>query len=348
LIFLPRFAAKVTRLVPAPLWAVAIGVALGTWIHLERPDEYSFWGHAYKMGPQLYLQLPAHVFASLGRPDFSQFFTFDFLQAVITIALVASLETLLSAAAVDKMDPLKRKTNLNQDLIAVGVGTTVSGLLGGIPMIAEIVRSTANVNSGARTSWSNFFHGAFLLIAILVFPALLAKIPLASLAALLVFTGYRLAAPKNFIHVKHIGLDQLLIFVITVVMVLATDLLIGIGAGVATKALLHLMRGVSPRDLVKARFDVTNVAGDMVKVEVKSSLVFSNILPLFTALEGLQDKKQILIDIRQAPFVDHTAIERLHAFQEELKSQGCRVLIDEHENHEKLGHHTLASRRLRS
>jgi MFS superfamily sulfate permease-like transporter len=347
LIFLPRVAARVTRLIPAPLWAVALGVILGTWIHLERPDEYSFWGHHYKMGPQLYLNLPAHVFASLGRPDFSAFFTLEFFEAVITIALVASLETLLSASAVDKMDPLKRKTNLNQDLIAMGLGTTVSGLLGGLPMIAEIVRSTANVNSGARTSWSNFFHGAFLLIAILLFPTLLAKIPLASLAALLVFTGYRLAAPRNFIHVKHIGLDQLSIFVVTVVMVLATDLLIGIGAGVATKALLHLLRGVSPRDLLKARFDVTPVGDEMVRVEIHSALVFSNILPLFSALEKIKDKKQILIDIRQAPFVDHTAIERLHAFRTDLSTQGCRVTIDEHENHERLGHHTLASRRLK-
>lgn len=347
LIFLPKFAGRITRYVPAPLWAVALGVLLGAWIHLERPGAYSFFGHAYNMGPQLYLTLPENVFASLGRPDFSQFFSGEFFEAVITIALVASLETLLSASAVDKMDPLKRKSNLNKDLIAVGVGTVVSGALGGIPMIAEIVRSTANVNSGARTNWSNFFHGLFLLSAILIFPHLLAKIPLASLAALLVFTGYRLAAPKNFMHVKHIGLDQLLIFVVTVVMVLATDLLIGIGAGVATKALLHLLRGVSPRDFFRARFTMQEKGPHAVQVTVESALIFCNILPFFNMLETLTDKKQIEIDMRKSVFVDHTAMERLHAFKDEQAASGSIVILGEHESHERLGDHFLASRRLR-
>src|SRR5690606_10158615 len=138
-----------------------------------------------------------------------------FLIVCLSIASIASLESLLSAAAIDKLDPYKRKSDLNRDLFAVGLGTTICGLLGGLPMIAEIVRSSANVNSGAKSGWSNFFHAAFLLAALVFLPGLINRIPLAALAALLIYTGYRLASPKEILRMKKIGYDQLLIFVVT-------------------------------------------------------------------------------------------------------------------------------------
>ncbi len=192
----------------------------------------------------------------LVHPDFSRMGEVVFWKAVMIIAIIASLETLLSAGAVDKLDPYHRKTNLNRDLTAVGLGTSISGMLGGLPMIAEIVRSSANVNNGAKTRWANFFHGLFMLTFVSLAPGLIHRIPLASLAAILCYTGFRLASPKEFRKTYALGSDQLLIFVTTVLVTLATDLLIGIFSGVLVKFCLHLIRGVGPAQMVRCQVDL--------------------------------------------------------------------------------------------
>jgi MFS superfamily sulfate permease-like transporter len=149
-------------------------------------------------GPKFLVSISEDFSADFYFPDFSKLFTLAFWEAVIGINLVGSLESLLSTTAVDKLDPYQRTSDLDRDLTAVGIGNMAAGLIGGFPMIAEIVRSSENVNHGAKTAWANFFHGLVLLLFVVLFPHLINNIPLASWAALLVYTGYRLASPATF------------------------------------------------------------------------------------------------------------------------------------------------------
>jgi MFS superfamily sulfate permease-like transporter len=195
----------ILKMIPAPLLVVLMGLGLGQYFDLDHIHQYLFLPdaeilphHEFSVGPTFLVAVPENFLAGFYFPDFSKIADHEFWISVVTIWLVGSLESLLSASAVDKLDPYRRNSNLNRDLTAVGIGNMIAGMVGGLPMIAEIVRSSANINNGAKTAWANFFHGAFLLIFVALFPKLIHEIPLTSLAALLVFTGFRLASPKEF------------------------------------------------------------------------------------------------------------------------------------------------------
>lgn len=167
-----------------------------------------------------------------------------FIKYVVMFLLVGSLESLLTVKAIDLLDPYKRKSDISRDVEAVGAGNVISGLLGGLPMISEIVRSSANIQNGGRTRWANLFHGIFLLIFVVALAPVIKMVPVAALAAMLIFLGFRLASPNEFRHIYHIGKEQLIIFLVTIAATLSTDLLIGIAAGIVTKIIIQLFYGV--------------------------------------------------------------------------------------------------------
>jgi MFS superfamily sulfate permease-like transporter len=249
--------------------------------------------------------------------------------------------------AVDKLDPYKRHSNLNKDLTAVGVGNLVAGCVGGLPMIAEIVRSSANVNNGAKTSWANFFHGALLLLFVVIFPQLINSIPLAALASLLVFTGFRLAAPKEFIHVFHIGKEQLFIFVVTAIGVIATDLLVGVAIGIVVELIIHLIHGVTFNNLFKMHFDINQTDDDVIYVNIEGAAVFSNLLALKEALSVLETGKTIIFQLNDAYLLDHSMMGFLHDFQHNYEATGGQCEFSGLEYHEPFSEHPLAARRMK-
>jgi MFS superfamily sulfate permease-like transporter len=240
-----------------------------------------------------------------------------FIKFVIMFALVGSLEALLTVKAIDMMDPYKRKSNYNKDLIAVGFGNILAGIFGGLPMISEVARSSANVNNGGRTRWSNFFHGIFIFIFLIFAVSFSNLIPMTALAAMLIGVGWKLAHPKEFGHMLKIGPDQLVVFLTTIIVTLATDLLLGIAAGIVLKIILHLFHGVSLKSMVTSDFTVDNNV-----IHVHGSVVFSNFLTLQKAVQNWDYSEQLHVDVTQVKFIDHSSMEALHHLKHDFKSDG--------------------------
>ncbi|MFN8612275.1 MAG: SulP family inorganic anion transporter [Vulcanimicrobiota bacterium] len=342
LIVMPRL--KPFKRFPAPLVGVVVGMCLATYFDLSHEHTYlAFQNHEYKLGPDALVTLPGNLAEGIVHPDWSRMGDPVFWKAVMMIFIIASLETLLSAAAVDKLDPFHRKADLNRDLTAVGIGTAVSGWLGGLPMIAEIVRSSANINNGAKTRWSNFFHGLFMLIFVAFASGMIHRIPIASLAAILVFTGFRLASPKEFKKTWEIGSDQMLIFVTTIVVTLGTDLLIGIMSGVLVKLALHIIRGNSPGQLLKCNMDV-QVDENQAHCNLNGAVAFTNLIFVKQKLEAVPTGLDVKIDLSQTRLVDHSAMEFLEHFQHDYERTGGHVSLVGLEGHRSASAHPLAAR----
>ncbi|QJD29481.1 SulP family inorganic anion transporter [Methylococcus geothermalis] len=343
------------KMVPAPLLVVLAGMALGKYFDLDHEHIYMFHPdnpilphHEYTVGPKFLVTIPEDFTAGFYLPDFSKVWTADFWGAAISICLVGSLETLLSAVAVDKLDPYKRCSNLNRDLTAVGAGNLICGLIGGLPMIAEIVRSSANITNGAKTGWANFFHGAFLLLFVALFPHVIHEIPLASLAALLVYTGFRLASPREFAKTMDIGWEQLTLFVITILGVLATDLLIGVAIGILAKLAIHMLRGVDPKHLLKISYRIEEVPPDTFVIHVDGSAIFSNFIALKSEVADFPVGKTVIFDLSNADFIDHTVMEFIDHFRHDYVQRGGHCEIRGLESHVPYSSHPLAARKRKS
>jgi MFS superfamily sulfate permease-like transporter len=234
-----------------------------------------------------------------------------FVKFVIMFALVGSLEALLTVKAIDMMDPFKRKSNYNKDLIAVGFGNILAGIFGGLPMISEVARSSANVSSGARSRWSNFYHGIFIFIFLIFAVSFSDLIPMTALAAMLIGVGWKLAHPKEFGHMFKIGPDQLVVFLVTIITTLLSDLLIGIAMGIIAELILHLFRGVGFKNLFKVIYKV-----DKSVIHVEGALVFTNFLKIQSELKKFDFSQQIHLDVTKCHFIDHNSIESIHHLQE--------------------------------
>ena len=218
---------KIFQLIQGPLVAVIIGI-----IYVVFTKGNNYWA----IQSELLVSVPVpedmnSFFGQFSFPNFQGITRVEIWITAFTIALVASLETLLCVEATDKLDPDKRITPTNRELIAQGTGNFISGLIGGLPVTQVIVRSSANIQSGGKTKMSAIIHGFFLLISILLIPALLNQIPLSVLAAILFIVGYKLAKPSLFVTMYRLGWKQLLPFLITIIGIVFTDLLIGIGLG---------------------------------------------------------------------------------------------------------------------
>ncbi|MEZ5046332.1 MAG: SulP family inorganic anion transporter [Chitinophagaceae bacterium] len=270
--------------------------------------------------------------------------TGTFIKYVIMFALVGSLESLLTVKAIDMIDVYKRKSDANKDIIAVGIGNMLAGFLGGLPMISEVARSSANVNNGAKTRWANFFHGFFILIFVIFASHLIELIPNCALAAMLISVGIKLAHPKEFIHIFRIGKEQLAIFLVTIFFTLYEDLLVGIAAGILLKIIIHLINGAPFRSLFRVPSSVSFNENDYY-VEIEKSALFTNFLGIKSRLEAIPAGMNVTIDLSNTKLVDHSVMENIQHFEHDYTLHGGSVRIIGLENHRALSKHELAARK---
>jgi len=314
---------------PAPMVVLLVSVPMGIAMDLTNDSSYEFAETTHEIGEQYLVDMPDRVFGMFDEityPDFSALKQVKAWKWVMMFFIIGSLESLLSSKAVDLLDPWKRKTDMDHDMIAIGVANLGAACIGGLPMISEIVRSKANIDNGARTRFSDLWHGIFLLLCVALIPNVLHRIPLAALAAMLIFTGYRLAHPSEFIHVYRIGKEQLAIFVTTLIIVLAGDLLLGVAAGIALKLILHVITGVRLKSLFKPNLEVQVVDENTGLIVARESAVFSNWIPFKRQIEtiGLEQKKSLIVDVSETKFIDHSVMEKLIAMENDFEREGLK------------------------
>ena len=299
LILLQKPSAKKLKVIPAPLLVVVIGIITNI-LFTKSTSGFSL------KSTQL-VNIPSDIFASIIFPDFSKLFSSaEIWKDGIVIGLLATLETLLCIEAIDKLDKRNRITPINRELVAQGIGNMTCGLLGAIPITAVVVRGAANVDAGGRTRLSAFTHGVFLLLSVLLIPGILNKIPYASLAAILIVTGYNLAKPKLFRNMWSLGWKQFIPFLITILVILLTDLLIGVCIGLLISIYFIVQNNFKAeyKILKSSHFDI-----ETYHIKLNSNVTFLNKVNLRKALDKIPEYSVLIIDGSECNFIDYDILE---------------------------------------
>ncbi|WP_298550438.1 SulP family inorganic anion transporter [uncultured Algibacter sp.] len=350
MLFYSKIRNKYLQLIPAPMWIVILSIGFSYYFELglHEPNpiapEYMISGI-----PNI-----QEIIADLPTPNFSGIWSFSFWGSVLALTLIASIESLLSIKAVDKLDPEKRRSNVNRDLKALGLATIGSGLLGGLNVVTVIARSSVNVNQGATNRSANFFHALFLVFFIVFFSTQLTRIPLPALMSILVYTGYKLASPKVITKIFSIGKEQLIIFFVTLIVTLKIGLITGILMGVLTTFIIHVIinrsfgYGLFIRNLLKPNVLMYKEQGDKDNyyVSVKHFCSFLNYFRLKKHLNAIPEDRDVIVDFSLCNFVDDTVLENINNYQELFAKRSGHfdvVGLDMHDTETK---HPFASRRL--
>ncbi len=307
LLVYPYLKIKITKVIPAPLVVVVLGVLLAK----------------YFSSASL-VNIPTDISSFFITPSFDIIFSPASLMAIFSLYFVASLESILSASAVDKLDPLNRESNFDRELWSKGIVNIGCGLVGGLPIIAEIVRSSASISQGARSPLANFSHGFYILIFLILFPAVLNMIPLSSLAAILILVGYRLAQPKQVLHMKKLGTGSFISFLTTIILTLVEDLLIGIFAGMMIKIIVSLVKGATVASLLKPKYQLTN-QGESALLEFEGALIFFSALSQKSILGKLSQFRQIEIKIDNVHYIDATSLTIFINEIHKMEKQGLHI-----------------------
>ena len=343
MIYYSKIRNKYFQLVPAPMWILILTVGLSyvnTALNLQFPLEERFL-----------VRIPDDVLTNLAFPDFTIIWKKEFLLAVFAITLIASIESLLSIKAIDKLDPMDRRSNLNKDLKALGVATAISGMLGGLNVVTVIARSSVNVNNGATNRSANFIHALFLLGFVFLFQEQLRKIPLAALAAILVYTGYKLATPRLFKNIARIGREQIVIFLATLVTTIFTNLITGIGVGILVTFFIHVILnksfGLFLNHLIKPNILMFKEKdGGNYYISVKYFCSFLNFYKLENKIDAVPENEDLVVDFSLCSFVDHTVMEGLESYTEKFIKKGGHMEIIGLDKHEADSVHPFAIRKI--
>jgi carbonic anhydrase len=348
MMFYSKIRNKYLQLIPAPMWIVILSIGFSYYFELVLHEDNPIAKQYMISGIPTF----QNILEDMHLPNFTKIASFPFWSSVFAITLIASIESLLSIKAVDKLDPEKRRSNVNRDLKGLGIATVFSGLLGGLNVVTVIARSSVNVNNGATNRSSNFFHAAFLLLFIGLFSTQLKRIPLPALMAILVYTGFKLASPKVIRKILYIGKEQLIIFFVTLLVTLKIGLITGILAGVITTLIIHfiLNRNISlfAKNVLKPNVLMYREQEGQHNfyVSVKHFCSFLNYYKLKNKLDAVPEDQDVIVDFSLCSFVDHTVMENIHSYQELFKKRGGHFDVIGLDMHDTDSKHPFALRRL--
>ncbi|HSF53904.1 MAG TPA: SulP family inorganic anion transporter, partial [Algoriphagus sp.] len=312
---------QIFKLIPGPLVAVILGLVFQSLIPTG--------SYLYIEGSHLVnVPIPENINMFIGQftlPNFGAITNLDVWTVAFTLAIVASLETLLSVEAADKLDPEKRVTPTNRELFAQGAGNILSGMIGGIPVTQVIVRSSANVMSGGKTKLSTIFHGLFLLLAVILIPGLLNKIPLAVLAAVLLMVGFKLANPSLFKSMFRLGKSQFLPFIVTIIGVVFTDILVGISMGMVVSVIFILIENYKNSHFLNIVKD--SQVENHIYMTLAEELSFLNKGAILRELSNLPEGTFLELDVRKTIRINYDVIEILEDFTSKAKERNIRIKL---------------------
>lgn len=313
---------KVFQIIQGPLVAVFLGI-----IYVIASANNANWA----ISSEHLVNVPvassfSELLSKFSSPNFSQISNPQIWITAFTIALVASLETLLCVEATDKLDPEKRVTPTNRELIAQGIGNITSGLIGGLPITQVIVRSSANIQSGGKTKLSAIVHGIFLLLAVVAIPTLLNKIPLSVLAAILFIVGFKLAKPALFKTMYMLGWDQFVPFIITVLGIIFTDLLVGIGLGLMVGILIILWNSFKNSHQLNID-DKLSKEGNSVTITLAEEVTFFNKSSIIKELESIPIDTRLIVDVSKSKFIDFDILSIFEDFKDKAKTKNISIVV---------------------
>ncbi|MBW6482053.1 MAG: SulP family inorganic anion transporter [Vicingaceae bacterium] len=296
------------KFLPGALFVVLVGILLNYLFNFFSPELALSGKHLV----ELPVASSAQEFVGFFKfPDFSAFSNPQVYMVAVTLAIVASLETLLSVEATDKLDPHKRRTSTNKELKAQGVGNMISGLIGGLPITQVIVRSSANIDAGGKTKLGTIIHGAILLLSVIIIPVFLNLIPLASLAAILLMVGYKLAKPSLFKQMYQLGHEQFIPFIITVVAIVSTDLLKGIGIGMVV-AVFYILRKNYKNAL---NLSIDEIDGKPTYyLTLSEEITFLNKASVAKTLADIPEDVNLIIDGSKSYSISYDVLENIQEF----------------------------------
>ena len=338
LLFHSKTSNKVFGLLPGPIWVIALSIPFVYLFNFFEVQNLSLFGNAYEVGPHLLLDIPDSIMDSIMHPNFSKINTIEFWTTVFSLLIITSIESLAIAKAVDKIDPYKRKTDLNKDLTGIGLSTMVAGFIGGLPIIAVIIRSTVNIHNGAKTKWSNMYQGLLLLVFIVILGPVLRQVPLCAFAILLVYTGFKLASPAVFKQAYSQGPEQLVFFIGTMVLTLYTNLLVGLVGGLLLVLINHmLLANLSITQFFKMVYfsdhKLKKISEQAFDLKIKGVANFLGILRIDKLVSQIPLGASVNIDLSETRLVGITYMDYLVEFLKSHRAGGGKAFITGLDSH---------------
>lgn len=347
LLFHSKISNRIFHLLPTPMWVIALSIPFVYAFNFFDAHTMSFFGNAYEVGPELLLDIPDTITDSIMHPNFGKIHTIEFWTTVFSILIISSIESLAIAKAVDKIDPYKRKTDLNKDLTGIGLSTVVAGLIGGLPIIAVIIRSTVNIHNGAKTKWSNMYQGLLLLVFIVILSPIMRQVPLCAFAILLVYTGFKLASPSVFKQAYSQGTEQLVFFVATMILTLYTNLLVGLLGGLVLALITHMLlaRVSIPqffRMVYKSRTKLIKLPDGSFDLKIRGIANFLGIIKVDKLVGQIPAGADVNIDLSETRLVGMTYMDYLVEYLKTQRATGGEVFITGLDSHVSSSTHNRA------